>query len=131
MSTTTLRGLSAQWLEAKAAEAAAQDKRRRIEDAMTTIMSVPEDEGTTSAEAGEYIVKAARRMNSKVDGDKLQSIAAEKGLSEHLSVLFRWKPEIDAKKWKSADQSITGALSAAITTTPGRPTITVITKEAE
>ena len=132
MTTATLRDLSVQWVAAKAAESVAQDERRRIEDAMVRVMGMAEDfEGTTSAEAGEYFVKATKRLNRKVDGDKLQDIAAEKGLTEHLSALFRWKPEIDAKAWKQADQSITGALSAAITTTPGRPTIAVTTKEEE
>ena len=65
-------------------------------------------------------------MNRKVDSDKLQELAAENGLTEHLSTLFRWKPDIDAKAWKAADESITRPLMGAITTTPSRASFVII-----
>ena len=40
---------------------------------------------------------------------ELQEIAAEHGLEAHLSMLFRWKPEIDARAWKAAQRC--GALA--------------------
>ena len=61
-----------------------------------------------------------RRFNRKVDGDLLQDIAREKGLMDYLSTLFRWKPEIDAKEWRLADESVTKELAGAIVTTPGK-----------
>ena len=64
--------------------------------------------------------------------DKVQELAAEHGLTDHLSTLFRWKPELNMAIWKSSNESITRALAPAITAKPGRPSFTiepVISKE--
>lgn len=118
------------WLEAKETERAAIERRREIEDELTATFALPEAlEGTETRKEGAYVVKIVGRLDRKVDSDLLQEIAAEHGLSDHLSTLFRWKPEIDMRKWKAADQSITGVLSGAITTKPGRPSYSITVKE--
>jgi hypothetical protein len=128
--TFELHELSQQWLEAKSAEQAAQDKRRQIEDAMSAVIKLPEDfEGTKNTDAGFYKISTVGRINYKIDAAKLQEVAAEHGLSEYLGSLFRWKPEISAKHWKSAEASITKPLLEAITTTPGRPSFSISMKE--
>lgn len=122
--------LLTEWLEAKEAERAAIERRREIEDELTATFALPEGlEGTETRKHGGYVVKIVGRLDRKVDSDALQEIAAEHGLSDHLSTLFRWKPEIDMRKWKAADQSITGVLSGAITTKPGRPSYSITVKE--
>lgn len=119
------------WVEAKAAEAAATKKRREIEDQLVKQFSIPENlEGTKNIEAEMFKIKIEGRINRKVNADKLQELAAEHGLTEHLSSLFRWKPEINMTLWKAADASITTPLLDAITATPGRPSFT-ITKAGE
>jgi hypothetical protein len=70
-------------------------------------------------------VKIAGRIDRKVDGDKVQELAAEHGLTDHLSRLFRWKPEINMAAWKASDPSITQALAPAITAKPGRPSFAI------
>jgi hypothetical protein len=85
-------------------------------------------EGTLNFDADTYKVKIEGRINRKINADKLQELAAEHGLSEHLASLFRWKPEINAFAWKAAKPEITTPLLDAITATPGRPSFT-ITKE--
>jgi len=121
-----LADLSAQWIAAKDAEKVAQDERRLIEDRMLSLIGLPEAfDGTQNAAAGDYKIKLVGRMNQKIDADKLQQIAVEAGLTEHLSSLFRWKPEINARVWKAADESITNTLLEAITTTPGRPSFAI------
>ena len=118
------------WLDAKQAEAEAILSRREAEDAMTKLFSISEQlDGTVNKEMDGYQVKIVGRMTRKIDSDVLQEVAAESGLSEHLSSLFRWKPEIDAKAWKAADASITTPLLAAITTTPGRASFSISIKE--
>lgn len=122
----TLSDLSSQWLAAKEKEKAAQEERRLIEDRMLSLIGLPEAfEGTENAEAGEYKIKLVGRLNHKIDADRLQEIAAEYGLTDHLGSLFRWKPEINARVWKAADESITNTLLEAITTTPGRPSFSI------
>ena len=122
-------GLYQQWIDAKAAEAKAIKDRRAIEDMMVKAFEIPENfEGTKNIEVETYKVKIEGRINRKVNADKLQELAAEHGLTDHLSSLFRWKPEIAMTAWKAADKAITTPLLDAITATAGRPSFT-ITKE--
>lgn len=121
--------LSAQWIAAKEAEREATELRRAIEDQLIEALRVPQElDGTENWNAQGFKVKITGRLNRKIDADKLQELAIEAGVYEHLQGLFRWKPEINAKAWSAADPSITNPLLGAITTTPGRPSFT-ITKE--
>jgi hypothetical protein len=118
-----------EWLVAKADEKKAMDERRSIEDKLVLSLGIPKTlDGTQNVEVEGYKVKIVGRLDRKVNSDKLQDLAAEFGLTEHLSSLFRWKPEINASAWKSADPRITEPLLDAITSTNGRPSFT-ITKE--
>ena len=118
-----------EWLNAKTAEKKAMDERRTIEDKLVADLGISQTlDGTQNVEADGFKVKIVGRLDRKVNSEKLQDLAAEFGLTEHLSSLFRWKPEINASAWKSADTRITEPLLEAITTTSGRPSFT-ITKE--
>lgn len=127
---TDLSTLYAQWVEAKEAEESATLRRRSIEDDIKKIAKISEDEeGTNTLEDQQFTVKIVGRIDRKVDGDKVQELAAEYGLSDHLQSLFRWKPEINMSAWKAADESITKPLAAAITAKPGRASFKIIRKE--
>lgn len=127
----TLESLSAKWLEAKEYEQQAIEYRRSLEEQMTAALGIDEAfEGSKTLHEGGYKVVVKRSMTRKVDGDRLQEIAAEHGLEDYLSTLFRWKPDIDTKAWKAADEGVTKVLSGAITTTPGKPAYTVTKEEA-
>ena len=128
--TDDLNELAAMWLAAKEAEREAVEDRRRIEDRIKSLVGVAENlEGTETVDPDRYTIKIVGRIDRKVDGDKLQELAAEHGLTEHLSSLFRWKPEINMAVWKATDEAITKPLAAAITAKPGRPSFTIIRKE--
>jgi len=117
------------WIDAKEAEKAAIDLRRTLEDELVMELGIAKTlDGTQNIEADGYKIKVVGRLDRKVNSDKLQDLAAEFGLTQHLSSLFRWKPEVNATAWKSADPLITAPLQDAITTTNGRPSFT-ITKE--
>jgi hypothetical protein len=119
-----------QWLNAKAIETAAIKTRRDLEDVMVKTFGVAETlEGTVNFDAEIYRVKIEGRINRKINADKLQELAAENGLSEHLSSLFRWKPEINVAVWKAAKEEITAPLLDAITATPGRPSFIITIQE--
>ena len=121
--------LSASWMEAKEQERMAVERRRVLEDHLALVMELAPDLDTTvTRKDGGYIIKAVGRLNRKVDSEKLQELAAEAGLTDHLSSLFRWKPEIEMKAWKACDPSITSALADAITVSPGRPSFTITAK---
>lgn len=128
--TDDLNELAAMWLAAKEAERQAIADRRRIEDRIKSLAGVAATlDGTETIDPDRYTIKIVGRIDRKVDSDKLQEIAAEHGLADHLSYLFRWKPEINMTAWKAANESITKPLSAAITAKPGRPSFTIIPKE--
>ena len=121
--------LSASWMEAKEQERMAVERRRVLEDHLALVMELAPDLDTTvTRKDGAYVIKAVGRLNRKVDSEKLQELAAEAGLTDHLSSLFRWKPEIEMKAWKACDPSITSALADAITVSPGRPSFTITAK---
>lgn len=122
--------LAKDWLEAKAAEAAAIEKRRIIEDELTKHLRFSDSqEGTQKLELNGYEVKAVGRINRTVNADLVQELAAEHGLLDHLSELFRWKPEINMKAWQKASEEITKPLAAAITAKPGRLSYSITKKE--
>ena len=126
--TKSMQELAAQWLEAKEAERKATERRRDFEDAMRELANFSEQtEGTENIKTPGYAIKIVGRIDRKVDADKVQELAAEHGLTDHLSTLFRWKPEINMAIWKATDESITKALSGAITAKPGRPSFTIET----
>ena len=125
-----LKTLSADWMQHKAAEEHAVVERRKIEDLMVKLLAMSENfEGTETAEPQGFVVKISGRIDRKVDGDKVQELAAEFGLTEHLAKLFRWKPEINMAVWKATDEAITKPLAGAITAKPGRPSFKIITKD--
>lgn len=121
-----LTALAQSWLDAKAAETTAMARRREIEDQMKSLIGIPDSlDGTETAKPAGYTIKVTGRINRKIDAERLQELASEAGLTEHLSSLFRWKPELNLKVWKSADPAITAPLLGAITSEPGRPSFAI------
>jgi hypothetical protein len=130
--TKSIDQLAAEWLEAKDSEKRATAKRREIEDEMINLSSFSsQKDETQKMKTSLHAVKIVSRIDRKVDSEKVQELAAEHGLTDHLGTLFRWKPEINMAAWNASDESITRPLAAAITAKPGRPSfsIEIITKE--
>lgn len=118
--------LIAGWEQAKDAEQKAVAARREIEDQLISMLNIDETlTGTTKCGS----IRVVSRLYRTIDTDKLQEIAAESGLQDHLSSLFNWKPTINARAWNACDESITSVLSRAITEKPGRPTFYLVRKE--
>jgi hypothetical protein len=118
------------WMEAKEAERVAIETRRQIEEKLSGFITLSKMEGITNYEDGEYQIRISSRIDRKVDPELVQEIAAEHGLTDHLSSLFRWKPEVNLTAWKAADDSITRPLSEAITAKPARLSFTITRKES-
>ena len=113
-------------MQAKEDERAAVERRRDIEDQLRALANIRDDaDGVQSLDCGQWRMKITCRLDRKVDSDKVQELAAENGLSDHLATLFRWKPEINMKVWDRADPQITSALAGAITVKPGRPSFAI------
>ena len=127
MSSQNLTELAYKWQIAKRDEANAIMRRRALEDSMLSLIGIAENaEGTINAEApGGYKIKVSARIDRKVDADLVQELAAQHGLTEHLSDLFRWKPELNKAQWDHCAQNIRDALAGAITAKPGRPSFSI------
>lgn len=122
----SMQVLAQQWLDAKKEEKRVIERRRDLEDYIAQHYAIQKQlEGTLHYEIGALRIDITGRLDRKVDGAKLQELAAEAGLTDHLSTLFRWKPEIAMSAWKAADESITRPLLGAITTTAGRPSFSI------
>ena len=127
MKSETLFELSEAWLQAKEAERMAVEARRAVEDELVKILGITEQmEGTINAKTSTgHSVKVTGRLSRKVDAEKVQELAAEYGLTEHLSSLFRWKPEINLTAWKATSPEITVLLADAVTVTSSRPSFSI------
>ncbi len=121
MKPLTLSELVAAWRAAKAAEAAAQAERLRIEEAIVNM--VPrKDEGTVTVENVSVNFKVTR----SVDTEALRQ--AWSALPASAQSLFRWKAEIDTKAMRAAQEFAPDAYKAAaqfITAKPAKPSITI------
>lgn len=129
----TINELSERWINAKADEASAIARRRALEDLLVAELAVDENvEGTINAKAGIHAIKITTRLTRKVDGEKLQLLALENGISHDvLQQLFRWKPELALREWKAAENEVRAALAGAITTSAGRPSVSIETTETK
>jgi len=127
-----LETLCQSWQYAKEAERIAIESRRDLEDQLTRLLQVSDQlDSTMTQKQGDFVIKVTGRINRTIDSEKLQELATESGLTDHLSSLFRWKPEVNMSAWTKADETITRPLAGAITAKPGRPSyaITKATKE--
>lgn len=103
------------------------EARRSVEDQLIQTFRISEQmEGTFNATTQNgHSIKIVGRLSRKVDADKVQELAAEHGLTEHLSSLFRWKPEINLTAWKATSPEITAVLADAITVSASRPSFAI------
>ncbi len=130
--TSTLSDLVDLWRTHKANETSAQEQRRAVEDQIAVLLNVsPALDGVQNTPLGDgsTVLKVTGRIDRKVDAERLQEIAREHGLEDHLSSLFRWVPTVNASVWKAAAPEITRPLLDAITSKPGRPSFSIKDKD--
>jgi hypothetical protein len=110
--------LSVAWIAAKESERVAVEARREIENQILEELGI-----NLSIEGNQKYgdLTITTRHTQTVDVVKVQELAREHSITEHLGSLFRWKAEIDARAWKATSSEITSPLLTAITRKPGRP----------
>lgn len=123
--------LSKEWLSLKSQEANIVNYRRLVEESLLSLIGIAENfEGTERRETDDgYVIKVQCGITRKIDSELLQELAVENGLTEHLSTLFRWKPEINSAIWKATSKEITKPLLDAITSKPAKPSFTITLKD--
>lgn len=119
-----LNNLSQQWLEAKTLERDAMERRRTIELEMAKCLKLQDsDEGTVSHVSGPYKIKAACRINRKIDPEQFLLLANDAKID--ITEFTKWKCELVMSAWKKQTPFVQQALSKAITAEPGKPTFTI------
>lgn len=117
--------------EVKEEETAVKNKRLQIEEQLTEALNIPDQwEGSKTMKVDRFKVNVSRKMNTRID-KSLILFAGEKGLTEYLGKIFRWKPELDKKQWDSSDENIRAAFSEVVVQTPGKPSFTVTVNDKE
>ena len=105
-----------------------KDERIQAEEALAYALGMPQEwEGTKTNAVGAYKVTLKRAMNYRIDAARLEQLAGSSdAMAEAVKRAFRYKPEVDKKGWKALPDDLRGALSPAITMTPGKPSFTII-----
>lgn len=113
----------------KAEEARIKDERVQAEAALAYALGMPAEwEGSKTNTIGAYKVTLKRAMNYRIDAARLEQIAgSSEAMADAVKRAFRYKPELDRKGWKALPDTVRGALSPAITMTPGKPSFTIMT----
>lgn len=126
MDSGKLKELCAKWINAKQAVTEAATSLETVEDQLIQLLNVDLlRDGTTQVIDGDVRIKVTSRPSRTVDDTKLKALAEEHDLKEHLSTLFRWKPEVNLRAWRGADEKITDSLNDAITLTSTRPAFAI------
>ncbi len=121
MKALSLAELTVAWRAAKAAEIAATEDRRQIEESILTFIP-KQDEGTVTVDD----VSVTYKMTRKVDTQALQ--AAWQSMPEHAQKCFRWKAEVETKELRAVmglDEKAYRIAAEFITTTPAKPAISI------
>ena len=115
--------------ELKQREAEIKAERVQAEEALAYELGMPQEwEGTKTNAIGAYKVTLKRAMNYRIDAARLEQLAgSSEAMADAVKRAFRYKPEIDKKGWKGLSDDLRGALSPAITMTPGKPAFTIMT----
>ena len=131
MSDNEIESLLSDWAGFKEAETVATRKRREIEDKLHNLLGHKSLWSKTFKAPGNYKVTITNGVTNKIDGDLLQQIAKEHGLTQQLGKLFRWKPSLDKEAWELADYRVKDILEEAITNRPSRPQFKITRTETE
>ena len=119
--------------ELKQHEAEIKAERMQAEEDLAYALGMPQEwEGTKTNAVGTYKVTLKRAMNYRIDAERLEQLAgSSEAIADAVKQAFRYKPEIDKKGWKALPDNLRGALSPAITMTPGKPAFTIMTIDHE
>ena len=123
-----VKRLTERLYELKQREAEIKVERVQAEEALAYELGMPQEwEGTKTNAIGAYKVTLKRAMNYRIDAARLEQLAgSSEAMADAVKKAFRYKPEIDKKGWKTLPDDLRGALSPAITITPGKPSFTII-----
>lgn len=121
-----IRELVANLYLAKQQENEAKERRVALEAELSQAVGLKDNwEGSMTKTVGEYKVELTRKMDYKIDAQKLIEQARVNNMLPMLETCFRRKYEIAKKGWKAADEKVRLAFAPALTVTPRKASFTV------
>ena len=121
----TLAELAESIIHLKNIEASAREERIRIEQLIIEKVGTKE-EGTTTAEDGNFKVKTVGKLTRSVDTEAIQT--DWENLPAEVQKCFKWKADIDTKNLRSLESmraDLVPLVTAYMTTKPAKPSVTI------
>ena len=121
----TLAELAESIIHLKNIEASAREERIRIEQLIIEKVGAKE-EGTTTAEDGNFKVKTIGKLTRSVDTEAIKT--DWDNLPEEVKKCFKWKADIDTKNLRSLESmraDLVPLVTAYMTTKPAKPSVTI------
>lgn len=122
--TGILESLGGAWLEDKADEKAANDRRLEVERAILT-HTASMDEGTGTTTAGRYAIKVGFSVTRSLDESAISSLDLDEAT---LRRLFIYAPKLDLRELRAlqlSDPRAYAEAARAITSKPSKPSIAI------
>lgn len=121
----TLAELAESIIHLKNIEASAREERIRIEQLIIEKVGAKE-EGTTTAEDGNFKVKTVGKLTRSIDTNAVQ--ADWDNLDPAIQKCIKWKAELDTKNLRSLEamrDNLVPVIAKYMTTKPAKPSVTV------
>lgn len=126
----TLAELAESIIHLKNIEASAREERIRIEQLIIEKVGAKE-EGTTTAEDGNFKVKTVGKLTRSIDTNAVQ--ADWDNLDPAIQKCIKWKADLDTKNLRSLEamrDDLVPVIAKYMTTKPAKPSVTVEQVEA-
>ncbi len=123
--TNTLAELAESIIHLKNIEASAREERIRIEQLIIEKVGAKE-EGTTTAEDGNFKVKTVGKLTRSIDTNAVQ--ADWDNLDPAIQKCIKWKADLDTKNLRSLESmrdDLVPVIAKYMTTKPAKPSVTV------
>lgn len=123
--TNTLAELAESIIHLKNIEASAREERIRIEQMIIDKVGAKE-EGTTTAEDGNFKVKTIGKLTRSIDTNAVQ--ADWDNLDPAIQKCIKWKADLDTKNLRSLEamrDDLVPVIAKYMTTKPAKPSVTI------
>lgn len=122
VSEPTLETLAIAWMQAKAQENKARDRRVEIETNIAALMPV-KDEGAVSEKADGMKISVTYKLTRKANTMNLRTCWDQ--LSDEAKACFVWKADVATSALRSVSPAAQIEAQRFITTAPAKPSVSV------
>ena len=118
----TLETLAAAWMQAKAQENKARDRRVEIEESIASLLPI-KDEGTVSEKADGMKISVTYKLTRKANTINLRTCWDQ--LGDEAKACFVWKADVSTSALRNVSPAALIEAQRFITTAPAKPSVAV------